>query len=88
MPRSKLTEKKTKKYTESDIQNAIENVQSKEMSLRKASFNFKIPLTTLHGRINFSFDSVGTGNSTILSRATEEMLVQMLKMLGKRRRML
>ncbi len=87
MPSSKLTEKNQK-----SIRNLIFKMQLKSPIQRNESQESFVQLqnTTnkLHGRINFSFDSVCTGNSTILSRATEEMLVHMLKMLGKRRRML
>ncbi len=68
--------------------NHSENFVNPENESQESFVQLQNTTNKLHGRINFSFDSVGTGNSIILSKATEEMLVHMLKMLGKRRRML
>ena len=83
MPRSKFNEKKVKSYSEDDIQNAIKKIESKQMTLRKASFSFKVPYSTVQNRMTREVQTVGSGTSTVLSKVTEELLVHIIKMLAE-----
>lgn len=83
MPQKKSEKaKKAKSYTEKSIQEAIIKIKSNEMTIRKASRTFRIPYSTLENRINKNVLSTGSGSATILSRATEELIVHALKFLA------
>ena len=77
-----LIAKKSKSYTEDNVQKAIARIKSDKMSIRKASRVFSIPYTTLENRIKKKIVSPGSGSTTVLSRATEELLVLSLKFLS------
>lgn len=68
--------KKTEKYTEKDIQSALNAIKIDGMSLRDAEKTFGVPKSTLNRRNN-------GGNSrefshTTLSKTTEDILVQLI----------
>jgi hypothetical protein len=66
------------KYTEKDIENAMKSV--KTIGLRKAAKLHGVPKSTLSRRKasgNVGFH--GSGSTTRLSKATQELLVHMLQ---------
>jgi hypothetical protein len=82
MPRKKIEPKPNKKYSTQHLQLAIQKLKSKELSLRKASTLFKVPRSTLYDHLTGKSQSIGVGSATILSKATEELLVHMLVTFG------
>jgi hypothetical protein len=77
---NKPTKNDKKNYTVSDIQSAIAKVESKEISLRKASFDFKKTLTTLHDRISILVLILLVWKLYCLSKdSTEEIFVHVHK---------
>ena len=72
-------------FTEEQVLNALQRVNAidaSKISLRKASELYNIPLSTLYRRKNGIGGSIGSGSTSILSRATEELLVHMIKKLA------
>jgi transposase-like protein len=61
-------------YTEKDVQEAIEEIQTKKINLCQAAKKFNIPKTTLHQRLKGTSNK--HGNSPILSAETEKELAE------------
>jgi hypothetical protein len=62
---------------------ALKDIESNKFSLRKAALQYNIPKSTLMVRkqkYNNGFH--GSGTTTILSKETEQLLVQMMKCFG------
>ena len=86
MPVKRLNNKKKfNSFSEEKVAIALERVNSidaNRISLRKAAILYNIPLATLYRRKNDIGGSIGSGTTTVLSRATEELLVHMIKRLA------
>ena len=64
-----------KTYTQTDFESALERVQSGEISLRAAEFEYGIPISTLCNHKNGKFSSQTVGSKTILTIDEERLLV-------------
>ena len=78
MPRKKFNKITIPRYTEQQLMEAISKVESNELSIRVAAFNYGVPRSTIQFRIKNPTAPLGTGATTILSRATELLLVHIL----------
>jgi hypothetical protein len=78
----------TKTYTQTDFESAlnqqilIQKVQSGEISLRVAQFEYGIPISTLCNHKNGKFSSQTVGSKTILTIDEERLLVIPLLLLS------
>jgi Zinc-finger associated domain (zf-AD)/helix-turn-helix, Psq domain/Tc5 transposase DNA-binding domain len=69
--RSTMKKRKNfEKYSEKDIQKALQEIRSKKLSLYKASCKYQIPRTTLHNRLT-NRNSSQHGKSAVLSKDQE-----------------
>ena len=73
-----MTNKKTRNYTDEQLNAAIAQIKYGDLSLCKASYMYGIPKTTLSFRIKNPASSISTGTVTILSTFTELKLVEIL----------
>lgn len=71
------------KYTESDMQKAIDAVRSKNLRTSEAASQFNIPLSTLYCRIAGRRGSSRRGAPTILSTKEEAVLVNVIELFDK-----
>ena len=77
--------KKNNLFSEEQVKEAITRVNAldeKKLSIRKAAQIYNIPRTTLQRRIENNSGLIGSGTTTTLSRATEELLVHSIKKVG------
>ena len=63
-------------YSPEDLENAVEAVKSKMMSLRKAAVACGVPKSTLENKLNDKHRQVGA--PTFLSRSVETILATLL----------
>jgi hypothetical protein len=82
MPRSKFLPKKAKKYSDEDYENAKKDYENRQCSMRQAAFQHNIPFETFRNNLKNNIQIFGSGSTTILSYATEKMLVHMIQILG------
>jgi hypothetical protein len=68
---------KNKKYTEEDMENAINAVQNKEMSQNKSAAKFGVPRSTLSDKLKNKYGNV-SGAPTLLGQAVETLLASHL----------
>ena len=71
-----------KSYNEEDIEGALNNIEEKNSSIRKAAFKYGIPFSTLIGRKNNNNACFkGSGSTNVLSQQTESIMVHALRFL-------
>jgi len=78
----RLNTKKRNLFNEETVKIAVERINATDdtrLTIRKAANIYNIPLTTLYRRTYKTPNFIGSGSATILSRATEEMLVYIIK---------
>ena len=81
----RLITKKRNLFNEETVKIAVERINvtdDTKLKKRKAANIYNIPLTTLYRRTCKTPKFIGSGSATILSRATEEMLVYIIKKLA------
>lgn len=82
MPNVYLRRTSRASWSEEDLRKAGEAVSEKKLSLRQASKQFNVPLTTLRNRIkNNNFSKRELGPSSQLGRDAEKNLVEHIKQL-------
>ena len=72
----------TKTYTQTDFESALQKVQSGEISLRVAQFEYGVPISTLCNHKNGKFSSQTVGSKTILTIDEERLLVTSVQILA------
>lgn len=66
----------TKKYSEDDMQNALEECKNTSLSICAVSKKFNIPRQTLSDKIKGKYSSSGSGNQKTLSAEEENRLAE------------
>lgn len=78
MPKTKTGLKYSKKYTEQNIQRAIEAIRS-GMPKKQAAMKFQVPRSTLQFRLSQKFVKSSNGPAPILTSREEEILIEYIE---------
>jgi transposase len=85
-PRKAMEPKKRGKrlqYSQAKVQQAIQAVKSKAMTLGEAAKHYKVPKTTIFDRIKSQKNKLTLGRPTELTAEEEDIIVQRLKVMGE-----
>ncbi|CAG2198780.1 unnamed protein product [Mytilus edulis] len=84
MPKKRKTPKKRKSYTTESLQKAVNDVKHNNMSLRKSSMKYGVPVMTIHDHIAGKVDDgAKPGRPTVLSFEVERKIVEKIKNAAK-----
>lgn len=81
---SPLRKKRKGLWSESDLQNALDELQNKKISYRAAALKYKIPPQTLHGHVTSGSRVKKLGRARVLSEAQEKDLAEQIKKLSEK----